>query len=62
MNIINSVLSAIVLLICLTLAFTLLFSEFLQPGITGTKRIALIIILFLYALFKAFRVYTAFKK
>lgn len=62
MNIINTTLSVFTLLICISFAFYLLMTDFLQPNLSGTRRTILIIILFIYALIRSFRIYKQVKK
>ena len=60
-SIINNILSFFIILACLTLVYSLAFTDFMESKIVGPKRIFFIIFLLAYAGFRVYRVIKARK-
>ena len=60
-SIINQILSFFIVLACLTLVYSLAFTDFMSNKIVGPKRIFFIIFLLAYAGFRVYRVLKAQK-
>jgi hypothetical protein len=62
LNTISMIISGFSILMCLVLAYFLLFTELLAEGMSGNKKIILVIILISYAIFRSFRLYAMMNK
>jgi hypothetical protein len=62
LNTISMIISGFSILMCLVLAYFLLFTELLAEGMSGNKKIILVIILIGYAIFRSFRLYAMMNK
>lgn len=51
------IISGFSILMCLVLAYFLLFTELLADGMSNNKRTILVVILIAYAVFRSFRLY-----
>lgn len=57
LNSISMIISGFSILMCLVLAYFLLFTELLADGMSNNKRTILVVILIAYAVFRSFRLY-----
>jgi len=61
-GLLNIVLTGFIILMCLVLTYFLLFTELMADGLTGNRRLILVLILMAYALFRGYRLYKMMKK
>jgi len=61
-RLINSILSAFVIVVCLLWTYFLLFSEFFLMQLSLFQRRLFVVLLLLYAAYRAYRLYTFLRK